>query len=187
MATYYYKSELSGGLLKVRPVDVPSLDATEVVNLTAELVAAGETDKLEIYNSTTGFREIWNGTEFTGASSTVVIISLGAIDADIAVNTDIDYFDAPFDGVLNVVEATLEDAATGATLATFNVNKNGVTMLGTAITIDATEVTSTTAVTPPVISVTTFVKGDRISTATDAVGDTTPGTGGKVYLYITKT
>ena len=64
MARYYYKSERSGGLLKVRPVDVPSLNSTEQTNLTAELIAAGETDKLEIYNTDTGFREIWNGTEF---------------------------------------------------------------------------------------------------------------------------
>ena len=64
MANYYYKSSRSGGLIKVRPTDVPTLDANELANLEAQLVAAGETRELEVYSSVTGYRQIWNGTTF---------------------------------------------------------------------------------------------------------------------------
>ena len=118
--------------------------------------------------------------------TTTPILSLGAPDADIAVNTYVDYFDAPFDGTLDDIEATLKTAPT-VSVATFNINKNGVTMLSTAVTIDATEVTSTTAAIPPVISVASFLKGDRITVAVDGIGDGDAGTGGKMTLYLTET
>jgi hypothetical protein len=187
MSKYYYKSEESGALLAIRAVDVPSLTLSEKEALAVKLVAAVETRKLEIYNSETGHREIWNGSKFLTAGATQVIMSLGSITTDLAINAKVDAFPMPFDGVLLAVEGSLDVAATGTDLATFDVAKNGVTMLSTKITLDATETNSSTATTPVVISVSECLKGDVISASIDLIGDTTPGVGGKITFYLLET
>ena len=173
-----------------------SLVSTDVINLKADTNifnsnGSGFYAALKASNITANRNQLFQDKDMTFAGlddipNDVVIVSLGAIDADISINTNIDYFDAPYAGTLTSVEATLETAPTGS-VATFDVDKNGVTMLSTKITIDATEKTSTTATTPPVISVTTFAKGDRLSFAVDGVGSTIAGAGGKITLYITRT
>ena len=61
-------------------------------------------------------------------------------------------FRMPYAFTLTSVTASLTTAGTGANLVTVDINEGGSTILSTKITIDATEKTSTTAATAPVIS-----------------------------------
>lgn len=113
-------------------------------------------------------------------------VALGDTTSDITTGTTKAYWDATYDGTINNVGASLLAANTGS-VATFDINKNTVTILSTKITIDATETNSRTAATPPVISVSSFVAGDRFEFDIDTVGATVAGAGPNVYLDITRT
>ncbi len=67
------------------------------------------------------------------------------------------------------------------------VKKIFLTILSTKITIDASEKTSTTAATPPVISDTALADDAEITIDIDTVGSGTAGAGLKVTLIGTKT
>lgn len=71
------------------------------------------------------------------------------------------------------VRGSLSVAQTSGTIFTVDVNKNGVTVLSTNLTIDNTHKTSTTATTPAVISVAAFADDDEWSIDVDQVGDGT--------------
>lgn len=61
------------------------------------------------------------------------------------------------------VRASLTTAQASGSILTVDVHKNGVTVLSTLITIDNGEKTSTTAATPPVISVASFADDDEVT------------------------
>ena len=61
-------------------------------------------------------------------------------------------FRMPYAFTVTAVRASLTTAGTGANLVTVDIHESGTTILSTKITIDATETTSYTAATPPVIS-----------------------------------
>ena len=92
----------------------------------------------------------------------------------------------PFSMRVTEVLASLTTVATGATLLAVDINKNGVSILSTVITIDASEFDSSTAATPAVISNQNLTKYSTITVDIDAVGNTTPGKGLKVYLIGTR-
>lgn len=79
------------------------------------------------------------------------------------------------------VKASVTTAPTGAAL-TVDINEGGTTILSTKLTIDATEKTSATAATPPVISDTALAADAEITIDIDAVGSTVAGAGLKVML-----
>ena len=60
-------------------------------------------------------------------------------------------FRLPYDYTITEVRASLTTAGTGANLVTLDFEQNTTSILSTKITIDAGELTSTTASTPPVI------------------------------------
>lgn len=93
---------------------------------------------------------------------------------------------APFDFTLKSLFAGLTTAQASGSIFTVDVNKNGATILSTKITIDNTETSSLTAATPPVISTTSFSKGDIITVDIDQVGNGT-ATGLKVYMEVIRT
>lgn len=90
-------------------------------------------------------------------------------------------FRMPFDFTLTEVRASLTTAATGSAVQV-DVNQNGSSILSTKLTVDASEKTSTTAATPPVISGSALADDAEITIDIDAVGSTTPGRGLKVTL-----
>lgn len=95
-------------------------------------------------------------------------------------------FRIPFAGTLTAVRASLTTAQGSGSIFTVDVNKNGTTVLSTKLTIDNTEKTSTTAVTAPVISVSSISDDDEFSIDIDQVG-TSGATGLKVTLIIART
>jgi hypothetical protein len=87
----------------------------------------------------------------------------------------------PFAVTIVAVYAGLGVAQASGSIFTVDVNEAGTTILSTKLTIDNTETTSTTAVTPPVISDSSIAAGALMSIDVDQVGDGT-AKGGKVYI-----
>lgn len=83
---------------------------------------------------------------------------------------------------VKAVGAYVDTAATGATLLTIDINEAGTTIISTKITLDASEKTSETAATPPVISDASIAADAIVTFDIDAIGNTTPGTGLVVWI-----
>ena len=71
---------------------------------------------------------------------------------------------APFNMTLENLFAGIEIAGSGGGSTTIMIKNNGVNMLSAAITIDSTRFTSLSSATFPVISVTSILQGNFIST-----------------------
>ena len=109
--------------------------------------------------------------------------ALGAEDADLVVATDVLSINMPnFATELVGVCAYVKTAPTGS-VATFDLNEGGTSVLSTKITIDATEFNSETAAIPPVISDSTIAANAVLTVDIDGVGSTIAGAGGKFWLY----
>jgi len=97
---------------------------------------------------------------------------------------------APYDMKIEDVIAGLTTAGTGAALFTFDILKEDTapntntftTIFSTKPTIDASEFTSTTAATPPVLSVTTWEKGRRLQLKIDTLDTDGLARGAKIEL-----
>tara|TARA_R110000824_G_scaffold25339_1_gene88313 strand:+ start:100 stop:642 length:543 start_codon:yes stop_codon:yes gene_type:complete len=96
-------------------------------------------------------------------------------------------FRLPYAFTLTAVRASLTTSATGGNLLTVDINEAGSTILSTKITIDASETTSVTATTAPVISDTSLADNAQITIDIDQVGNTNAGKGLKVALIGSKT
>jgi hypothetical protein len=94
-------------------------------------------------------------------------------------------FRMPHAMTLTGVRANVNTAPTGSVL-TVDINEGGVSVLSTKLTIDATEKTSQTAVTPPVISDSALADDAEITIDIDGVGSTIAGKGLKVWLIGTR-
>lgn len=91
-------------------------------------------------------------------------------------------FRMPYAFELLEVRASLTTAGTGAALVTVDINESGTSILSTKITIDASEKTSETAATPPVISDTSLADDSEITIDIDQVDTDNVAAGLKVYL-----
>lgn len=86
---------------------------------------------------------------------------------------------APFAFTVTEVRSSLTTASSSG-LPTVDINENGSTILSTKLTIDANELTSTTAATPPVISDSSIADDAQITMDIDVAG--TGATGLKVWV-----
>jgi hypothetical protein len=94
-------------------------------------------------------------------------------------------FRMPAAGTLAAVKATVTTAPVGSALIV-DINEGGTSVLSTKLSIDASEKTSSTAATPPVISDSALANDAEITIDIDQVGSGTAGAGLKVYLYVTR-
>ena len=94
-------------------------------------------------------------------------------------------FRMPFAMTVTAVRASVTTAPTGASLIV-DINESGTTILSTKLSVDATEKTSQTAATPPVISDPALADDAEITIDFDQVGSTEPGKGVKVTLIGTR-
>jgi hypothetical protein len=88
-------------------------------------------------------------------------------------------FRMPYAFTLTAVRASLTNASSSGT-PTIDINENGASILSTKITIDANELTSTTAATAPVLSDTSLADDASMTIDVDVAG--TGAKGLKVYL-----
>lgn len=90
-------------------------------------------------------------------------------------------FRMPYAFTLTEVRASLSTAQSAGSIFTVDVNEGGITILSTKLTIDNTELTSTTAAAAPVISDTSLADDAEMSVDIDQVG-TAGAIGLKVVL-----
>jgi hypothetical protein len=79
-------------------------------------------------------------------------------------------FRMPYAFVVTAVRASLSTAQAAGSIFTVDINEAGTSILSTKLTIDNTELTSTTAATPPVISDTSLADDAEISIDIDQIG-----------------
>jgi len=94
-------------------------------------------------------------------------------------------FRMPCAVTLTAVRASVTTAPTGSTLVV-DINEAGASILSTKLSIDASEKTSTTAATPPVISDSALADDAEMTIDIDQIGSTIAGTGLKVTLIGTR-
>ena len=118
-----------------------------------------------------------------GTDVDVYKVPIGDEGTAITAGTNKVRFKADFAGTLVAVRAGVNTAPTGSTLIV-DINKNGVSMLGTKLSIDATETSSTTAASAATITTTSIADDDEISIDIDQIGSTVAGAGLKVSLFV---
>lgn len=120
-----------------------------------------------------------------GGGSALQCIAVACSDETTALTTGTAKvtFRMPYAFTLTAVRASVTTAPTGSVL-TVDINESGSSILSTKLTIDATEKTSVTAATPPVItdSPSGLANDAEITIDIDTVGSTVAGAGLKVYL-----
>lgn len=109
------------------------------------------------------------------------IIPASAESGDLATGTGVVTFRMPYSFTVTGVRASVTTAPTDAAISV-DINEGGVSILSTALTIDATEKTSTTAATAAVISDASLADDAEITIDIDAVGSTVAGEALKVTL-----
>ena len=104
-----------------------------------------------------------------------VEIQLAASDETTALTTGIAKmtFRMPHAMTLTSVRASLTTAQTSGSIFTVDINQGGSSVLGTKLTIDNTEKTSTTAATPATITTSALTDDSEITIDIDQIGDGT--------------
>lgn len=124
-----------------------------------------------------------NGTDISIAQPFEISVAVTDEVTDIAAVNNALTFHVPRSFTAAEIWAGLSTVSSSG-VVTVDVNKNGVTVFSTKITVDASEETSLTALTAAVLSSTTFVKGDKITIDIDTAG--TGAKGLKVYFLGTR-
>jgi len=120
-------------------------------------------------------------TDHTSAKQSF-IVACSDETTDLEAGTAVVTFRMPYAFTVTTVRASLSTAGTGGTLVTVDINEAGTTILSTKLTIDASETTSTTATTPPVISDSALANDAQMTIDIDAVGSTNTGKGLKIEI-----
>lgn len=156
-------------VINMPDVDVTLATPTELTKLAGIETAADVTDNANV-NAAGVIEYVW---EFAFGDET----------SDLSVSTGNITFDMPdFATTLTKVSVNVVTAPTGS-VATFDLNEAGTTVLSTKVTIDATEKSSETADTAPVISDSALAANATMSVDTDGIGSTIAGAGGKMIIY----
>jgi hypothetical protein len=131
----------------------------------------------------------WNGTGWAmlpGPPPDIddwFVIAASDEATDLATGTNKVYFRMPYAGTLLAVKATVNTAPTGSTLIC-DINEAGTSVLGTKLSIDASEKTSDTAASAATITDSALANDAEITIDIDQVGSTVAGKGLKVYLKV---
>ena len=110
-----------------------------------------------------------------------LVIACSDETTDLTTGTAKVTFRMPYKMNCTEVRANVNTAPVGSTIEV-DINKSGASILGTVISIDASEKTSTTATTPPFIDTPTLEDDTEITIDIDQVGSSTAGKGLKVVM-----
>ena len=113
----------------------------------------------------------------------VIVIPVGDESTALTTGTNRVRFRMPFAATLLAVRANVNTAPTGSTLIV-DVNEAGASVLGTKLSIDATEFSSTTAASAATITDSSLADDAEISIDIDQIGSTVAGAGLKVSLFV---
>jgi hypothetical protein len=114
------------------------------------------------------------------------IVSASDETTDLTTGTAKVSFPMPYAGTLLAVKAAVNTAPTGSTLIV-DINEAGTSVLGTKLSIDASEKTSATAASAATITDSALANDAEITIDIDQVGSTIKGKGLKVSLLVRRT
>tara|TARA_R110002096_G_scaffold88531_1_gene202469 strand:+ start:930 stop:1664 length:735 start_codon:yes stop_codon:yes gene_type:complete len=153
-------------------------NVTTNANLTGDVTSSG--------NATTiGADKVLLSMVAPAAKTEVIAIALGdesTVLAAASTTVPVVTYHMPYGFTLTNVKVGLTIAGTGAALATFDVHEAGTTVLSTKVTVDASEKTSGTAATQPVISAPALAVDSLIEIFVDLVDTDNVAAGAKLYL-----
>ena len=138
------------------------------------------------WNSSLSIWEGWNGSAWavfgtTGKQVTSICIACSDETTALTTGTAKVTFRMPYAMTLTAVRASLTTAQASGSIFTVDINEGGTTILSTKLTIDNTELTSTSAATPAVISDTALADDASITVDIDQIG-ASGAAGLKIYL-----
>lgn len=163
------------------PAVISDADIADDAEITFDIDQIGSTTAgQDLYVSLIGRSDV-DTTSGELKQKVALVVPAWLFGADIEAKAGVETFRMPYGFELSEVRASVSTAPTGSGI-TVDINANGTSILSTALTIDATEKTSTTAATPVVISTTTLAADDEITIDIDAIGSTVAGQGLMVYL-----
>jgi len=175
--------------LSGQEITLTKLDISDDTNLIAGTGLDLSTNTLAIDSTVatlTGSQTLTNKTidfDNNDIDSFPVVIGIAVSDetTDLTTGTAKATFRMPYAMTLTDVRANVNTAPVGATIEV-DINESGTTVLSTVISIDASEKTSETAATAPVISDSALADDAEITIDIDQVGSSTKGKGLKVWL-----
>jgi hypothetical protein len=113
----------------------------------------------------------------------VFVIPVGDESTALTTGTAKVSFRMPFAATLLAVRASVNTAPTGSTLIV-DINEAGSSVLGTKLSIDASELTSTTAASAATITDSSLADDALVTIDIDQIGSTVAGAGLKVSLFV---
>jgi len=119
--------------------------------------------------------------KLVGSFPAELVIACSDETTDLTTGTAKVTFRMPYKMNCTEVRANVNTAPVGSTIEV-DINKSGASILGTVISIDASEKTSTTAATPPFVDTPTLEDDTEITIDIDQVGSSTAGKGLKVVM-----
>jgi len=141
-------------------------------------------DHNKIYRNVSGTWVDYATVGAGGDKQETLIIALGDETTAITTGTAKVTFRMPWRmNPVTAVRASLTTASSSG-IPTFDINEGGASILSTKLTIDASETTSTTAATPPVLSDTDLADDAEITIDIDVAG--TGAKGAKIYITGTR-
>ena len=166
-------------------VNTTSIYATSNI-ITANIRTTGSAGNISGANYVTSNFFIGEGSALTNLKpNTHMTIALSDETTSITTGTAKITFRAPFAMTLTQIPRASLTVVSSSGIPEVDINKNGVSIFSTRLTIDANEKTSTTAATAAVLSTTTFADDDEITMDVDVAG--TGAKGLKVTLYYRRT
>lgn len=176
----------SGGSVTIgtSAADVLSIDG--VGEITADDAAA---DKIVFWDDSAGkltYLALGDGVAIDGTTIYAqdwFVIAVSDETTNLTTGTNKVYFRMPYAATLLAVKATVNTAPTGSTLIC-DINEDGTSVLGTKLSIDASEKTSDTAASTATITDSALANDAEITIDIDQVGSTVAGLGLKVYLKV---
>lgn len=163
-------------------IDNDAVTFGKIQNITADRLlgrsTAGSGDVEEI--------SIGNGLNFSSGTlnaNEVIVVPVSDESTALTTGTSKVKFRMPFAATLLSVRASVNTAPTGSTLIV-DINEAGSSVLGTKLSIDASETTSTTAASAATITDSALADDAEISIDIDQIGSSVAGAGLKVSLFV---
>ena len=169
-------------------VTINALVMTNTLTVSTNATPANTAEGSVLWDSDDDFLVIGDGTNSRKYSDEqFLIVAISDETTDLTTGTaKLTFRFPPYACTIIEVGANCNTAPVGSTL-TFDINESGTTILSTKITIDASEETSETAATPPVLSDTSIASDAEITIDIDQIGSSTAGKGAKIWFRYRRT
>ena len=188
MAGQGFRTFASGEVLTAANVNGYLMEQAVMVFASASArstALAAPSEGMISYLTDTNAVQFYDGAAWVGIipSPTVIAVAVSDETTNITTGTAKVTFRMPFAMTVTAVRASLATASTSGT-PTFDINESGSSILGTKLSIDANEKTSTTAASAATITDSALADDAEITIDIDVAG--TGARGAKVYLIGTR-